>query len=40
MDSDTATTTVIKPSSVLEFIKARFDPQSPSHIDWDKVVLI
>ena len=39
MYTDTATTTVLKPVSVLEFIKSRFNPQSPKHIDWDKVLI-
>lgn len=36
---DVATTTVIKPSSVLDFIKDRFQPPNPNCIDWDKVTI-
>lgn len=37
LNLDIATTTTFKPSSVLDFIRERFQPPNPSCIDWDKV---
>ncbi|MCO5608592.1 hypothetical protein L7F22_062805 [Adiantum nelumboides] len=37
LNLDIATTTVIKASNVLDFVKERFQPANPSCIDWDKV---
>ncbi|KAI5077233.1 hypothetical protein GOP47_0007057 [Adiantum capillus-veneris] len=37
LNLDIATTTIIKASKVVDFIKERFQPANPSCIDWDKV---